>query len=314
MKVLLLGCSSIARRRVLPALAAMGHERVDIASVSTQATSLAGSPPFRLFRDYATALKRSDADVVYVSLINSLHAKWAAEALRSGYHVVVDKPACLSYGEVASLAELAARERRCLAEALVYPHHPQMAVALRLFEEAGTAPTRIVGTFSFPPLPPGDYRHRRDAGGGALWDLGPYAVSAGRIVFGVPPQDLIGRIAERRGDVDVAFAMLAGYTGGRDCIGLFGSSTGYVNRLEIMGPDLVVGIDRAFSPPKDIALELSVRRRDAQQRIHVPAADAFERFLGAYFDAVQNGRLDAFIAPMLADADALRTLRHSSMA
>lgn len=314
MKVLLLGCSGIARRRVLPALAALGHDSVDIASVSADTTSLVESPPFRIFRDYATALQRSDADVVYVSLINSLHARWTAEALKSGYHVVVDKPAALSHREVVSLAELAARERRCLAEALVYQHHPQIAVALGLFEEAGVAPKRIVGTFSFPPLPPGDYRHRRDAGGGALWDLGPYAVSAGRIVFGVPPLEMIGRIAERRGEVDTAFAMLAGYPDGRDCVGLFGSSTGYVNRLEMIGPDLVVGIDRAFSPPRDMALELSVRHRDAQRRIEVPAADAFERFLAVYFDAVLDGRFDAFVAPMLADADALRRLRDSSRA
>ncbi len=292
----------------------MGHDSVDIASVSTQATSIAESPPFRLFRDYSLALRRSDADVVYISLINSEHAKWAAEALKSGFHVVVDKPACLSLGETSSLVELAARERRCLAEALVYPHHPQIAIALQLFEEMGTIPTRIIGTFSFPALPPGNYRHHRNSGGGALWDLGPYAVSAGRIVFGVPPQDLIGRIAERRGEVDVAFAMLAGYSGDRDCVGLFGSSAGYVNRLEIMGQDLVIGIDRAFSPPRDMAMKLSVRHRDVQQQIHVPAADAFERFLAVYLDAVRHERFDAFISPMLADADALQRLRDSSIA
>src|ERR1700712_5987019 len=96
MNVLLLGYSSIAQRRVVPALAAIGAVAgIDIASVSK--TPAAGWPKAGThYRDYDEALARSGADLVYISLPNSMHDAWIAACLAAGKHVVVDKPATLT--------------------------------------------------------------------------------------------------------------------------------------------------------------------------------------------------------------------------
>jgi predicted dehydrogenase len=52
-----------------------------------------------VYEDYAEALRRSPAEVVYISLHNSAHYGWATKSLESGRHVNVDKPAFLTLRE-----------------------------------------------------------------------------------------------------------------------------------------------------------------------------------------------------------------------
>ena len=53
------------------------------------------------------ALKKSKTDVVYISLINSLHYYWAKKALNKNYHVIVDKPISENYSQAKNLIKIA---------------------------------------------------------------------------------------------------------------------------------------------------------------------------------------------------------------
>src|SRR5688500_19744482 len=126
MKLLLLGSSNIALRRVLPAARAVGLDRLDLACRS----GLRDRPPpvgmGRLFDRYDDALRSSDAQLVYISTSNELHAELAGLALSLGKHVVVDKPAALRLDDLLALTGQAAAAGLCLAEANVWGHHPQI--------------------------------------------------------------------------------------------------------------------------------------------------------------------------------------------
>ena len=226
MKVLVLGYSDIARRRVLPALRALGAERIDVASQSRTTPAPADAASIRLFCDYDVALQQTDATVVYISTVNSAHACWARKALDKGFHVIVDKPAFLGLDETHSLLELAAKQGRCIAEATVYAYHPRIAAALRVFDEFGTRPTRIVASFSFPSLSSLNFRHKRALGGGALWDLGAYAVTPGRIFFDASPVEILGRHSGTGAEVETVFSTIAVYQEARTYVGIFGYGTG----------------------------------------------------------------------------------------
>jgi predicted dehydrogenase len=311
MKILLLGYSDIARRRILPALRRVGITAIDVASRSAGAV-LPEHLPARLFEDYDQALRRTDAAIVYVSTVNSLHGHWARKALEAGFHVVVDKPACLGLQETCALVEVASRKGACLAEAITYLHHPQIEAARRQFENVGTAPTHILAAFSFPPLATANFRYRADLGGGALCDLGPYAATVGRIFFHDPPVNIVAHTTERRGPVETSFSMLTLYSEGRTCAGSFGFTTGYVNRLDLFGPGMTIGIDRAFSPPADRALEIAVRHHDQLTNVHIPASDSFAVFLDEVLTAIASGKASLFASRMLEDAQALDRLRASA--
>ena len=71
MRLLILGYSSIAERRVIPAAAnVVAIDEISIASKSRPQPE--GWPKAgRFFRDYDAALRDSDADIVYLSLPNA---------------------------------------------------------------------------------------------------------------------------------------------------------------------------------------------------------------------------------------------------
>ncbi|HWB95995.1 MAG TPA: Gfo/Idh/MocA family oxidoreductase [Bryobacteraceae bacterium] len=307
MKVLLLGYSDIAKRRVLPALRSLGAA-VDIASRSTAAIESSG----RWFRDYDTAISQTDAELVYISTVNNGHAQWTRRALEAGRHVAVDKPAFLTLEETHQLLELADRRRLCLAEATVYGYHPQCAMVREVFREAGATPTRLIAAFSVPPLSPQNFRYRAELGGGALWDLGPYAVTPGRIFFESPPSGIHAWRLSANDEVDTSFSMVGVYPDGRSCIGSFGYTTGYINRLDIIGPGVVVTMDRAFSPPPDLPMRLTVRRLNQVTAIEVPPSDSFRLFFDHLFSAIQGRNDRSFSQHLLADAEALHHLRESA--
>jgi dTDP-3,4-didehydro-2,6-dideoxy-alpha-D-glucose 3-reductase len=304
MKALLLGYSSIARRRVLPALAAIGVRHIDVAS-RTRAGNLALPEGLsgHVFGEYADALRNSEAELVYVSTINSLHAELAAAALEGGRHVVIDKPAATNLEDVRLLVHLARERARLLAEATVYGYHPQIAAARGVFEEAGIRPTRLVAAFSFPPMPPENFRQSAELGGGAMLDLGPYAVSVGRLFFREPPLEIVARGSYS------AFSLLATYSGDRSLAGHFGMTTGYINRLDALGPDTTVTIDRVFTTTSDMICNIGINRRNQHRTISVPPADSFAIFLSAVFQAINSGEMLPFAEVMLADAEALDRLR-----
>lgn len=305
MKALLLGYSSIARRRVLPAFAAIGVRDVDVASRSGRVTmpeGLSGS----IFHDYADALRDSEAGLVYISTVNSLHAELGLAALESGRHLVIDKPAATELSDVRRLVELAGQKSLLLAEATVYGHHPQIALARGVFDEVGIMPTHLVAAFSFPPVPPDNFRRRAELGGGSLLDLGPYAISVGRLFFRDAPLEIISRASFD------AFSLLATYPGNRTLAGHFGMTTGYVNRLEILGPDTTVAIERAFTTTPDLVCKLRVNHRDVHRTIEVPPSDSFAIFLSDVFRAIESGGIRHFAEVMLADAQALERLRVAS--
>ena len=313
MHLLILGCSSIVTRRVLPAALACGRiHRISLASRTT-----ADSPvPDRvtLYRDYDDAINASGADVAYVSGVNAAHAEWIARALTAGLHVMVDKPAVLDVASAESVVALARRVRRGIGEATVFAFHPQIAALRALVPPADLASTRATASFSVPPLPPSDFRYRHELGGGSLYDLGPYAAATSRLLFGEAPATVACMVLSTRGApaVDTSFSMLLTYPGGGSLAGHYGFVTTYQNRLSVLSGSRVVDAERIFSTPPELACAIRVREPEGERIVAVPAADAFTLFLEAFTAAVDRGDFEAFESALLEDARLIARLRDAS--
>jgi predicted dehydrogenase len=306
LRVLILGHSSIVRKRIRPALAAIPEiETVEIAS---------RHDPEADHRDYEGALARSDAELVYVSVVNSEHACWVERALESDRHVVVDKPAFTTFEDAKRLVALARGRNLCLAEATVYSHHPQIQAIRDCFARAGSAPTRIEASFSFPPLPASDFRYRRALGGGALSDLGPYAVSPGRVFWGERPLDVECRILSTGGPdaIDTSFSMMLRYADGRSVVGHFGFTTAYRNRLSLLGPACGLDVDRIFTTPEDLENECAVTRPTGVERLKLPAGDAFADFMRDVVARIREADFEVCYEALLSDGFVLDRMRRSA--
>jgi predicted dehydrogenase len=315
MDVLILGFSSLVQRRVAPALRALPTiGRVDLATHKAAGRLRVEWGDGALFEDYQQALERSNAELVYVSQVNSEHVPWTHRALEAGKHVVVDKPAFLGTKPTEAVLNLAARCGRCIAEATVWTYHPQVLLAQQLFAKSGAAPKRITAEFCFPALETSNFRHQRALGGGALWDVGPYAVTVGRVFYGEEPQDLACRILEYDGPdhLETAFSILATYSGGRSVVGQYGFNSVYRNRLDLLGESLGVEIDRVFTTPPDLVNDLRVTMPTGVTTEAAPAGDAFALFFDHVRERIEAGDWSGLTADLLSDARVLDRLRQTA--
>jgi len=315
MDVLIIGLSSLVTRRVLPALKTLSQvDRIDVATRrGANLTTRKEWTHGHVYQDYADALKRTPAQLVYVSLVNSEHERWTQAALEQGKHVVVDKPAFLGAKRAERMVELAAKHDLCLAEATVFGYHPQLRIPRQMLADAGRSTLRISMVLSFPPMDPGNFRYQAALGGGALWDVGPYLVATSRIFFGSEPVTVDCRVLGRSDtNVEIAFTALGTFPGGGSLVGQFGFDTAYVNRLQLIDRTHIIEIDRAFTTPADYANTVRVTGADGPLSVDVAPADSFRCFFEHVLGQIAAHDPRGLAADLLADSRLLERYRHAA--
>ena len=127
---------------------------------------------------------------------NHLHVEWSVRALEAGKHVLCEKPLCLSATDVLTLIAARDRSGRHIEEAFSYRNHPQWAKIARAAGGAARSARRAPCTCTLAKqfLDPNDIRNNPDQGGGALYDLGSYTISACSAAFGRAPKRVIAAI------------------------------------------------------------------------------------------------------------------------
>jgi dTDP-3,4-didehydro-2,6-dideoxy-alpha-D-glucose 3-reductase len=304
MRLLILGYSSIAERRVIPAAANV----VEIAEVSIASRSRSQPVSWpkagRFFDDYETALRESNADIVYLSLPNAMHEQWVMRALAAGKHVVVDKPAMVTREGSERAVREARRVKRVLAEATVFGYHRHFERLARFFAENGPL-THVAAQFIIPPLPIGNFRNYPDLGGGCLLDMGPYAAATMRILGGGSPSLITALAGGQHPEtgVDMGFSVQARLQNGGIFSGHFSFEGEYQNRLLVVGRSGSVMIERAFSSPADYQVEWRQRVRNIEGVVTFEAADTFARFLEVVACGIVSGDHEGFYGDLMSDAE-----------
>jgi predicted dehydrogenase len=182
-----LSTAKIGVEKVLPAMQRAAHvELRAIASRSLETARAAakalGIP--RAYGSYAELLADPEIEAVYNPLPNHLHVPMTLEAARAGKHVLCEKPIALDAAQAGEL-------RACkglVMEAFMVRFHPQWLHARDLVRKGRIGPLRAVQVFfSYFLEDPGNVRNQADIGGGGLYDIGCYAIVAGRFFFEADP-------------------------------------------------------------------------------------------------------------------------------
>ena len=151
-------------------------------------------------------ITHNNVDAIYIPLANEEHTEIALKAIREKKHVLIEKPMAIKSEEVKILIEEAAKNNVKIMEGFMYAFHPQFDRIMN------TIKSNILGDisyahsmFSFPIKPARFYRIDRsmENGGGALWDIGPYAIHTIRQCFKENPQRVkaIAKLNEHGADI-----------------------------------------------------------------------------------------------------------------
>lgn len=259
-RVGVLGCSSIARRKFIPALLESAHASL---------AALAGREPERCaamvpglpvtIMTYQELLCDPNIDLVYISLPNHLHEEWSIAALEHGKHVLCEKPLGLSAASVARMLAAADRHGRLLYENLMYLQHPQHK-AVKEFIRSGRIGRvqSLRSEFSFPGPSEGDFRLDPFMGGGAFNDMNRYPLSAALFFLkGKEHRFLRGSVETRNG---LTLSLQAdSITGSGELFSfLTAFNRPYRSFYEIIGERGIIRVERAFTTPADMENRVAV--------------------------------------------------------
>lgn len=186
-----LGAAWIAPSALIqPARDVAGVEVIAIAARdSARAKAFARRHRVPTIHDSYDALINDPAlDAVYIPLPNSLHAHWTLKALEAGKHVLCEKPLASNEAEARSVVEKARVRGLVLFEAMHYRFHPLCQRLKERLTDGSLGTIQRIETWAcFPIFRTTDIRYRLELGGGALMDLGCYAVNLARFLAGAEP-------------------------------------------------------------------------------------------------------------------------------
>ncbi|MDI3422922.1 Gfo/Idh/MocA family protein [Streptomyces luteolus] len=314
-RVGVLGCAEIARRRMLPALDRCPDTRVTAVASRDPARAAATAEPYgaRVLPGYAALLAAPDVDAVYVPLPLALHAEWTEAALRAGKHVLAEKPLTADADRTAELCALARARGLALMENVMFVHHGQHTRVRQLVADGALGELRSFrAEFTVPRRPEGDIRLSPELGGGALWDTGVYPLRAAQHLLG-PDLAVVGAVAAATSGsaVDTAgSALLRRTTDGVAAHVSWGLDHAYRSGYELTGSAGRLTLDMAFTPPAGHRPVVHLHDASGSREYVLEAEDQVANTVAEFAAAVRRGTAPQ--ADTLAQARLLADVRRAA--
>ncbi len=146
----------------------------------------------RAYGSYEELLADKEIEAVYIPLPNNLHGEWIKKSADAGKHIICEKPLALSAEEAKESIEYAKSRGVKLMEAFMYQLHPQWQRAKELVSVGEIGEVHTIHTrFFYYLIDPTNIRNRLETGGGALRDIGCYAISIARFLLDQEPKRVI---------------------------------------------------------------------------------------------------------------------------
>jgi len=157
----------------------------------------------RVHDTYEDVVTDSDVDAIYNPLPNGLHGRYTLAALAAGKPVLCEKPLTANAEEAEKVARAAGEHGLVVMEAFHYRYHPLVERILEILRGGELGELRRIDVRACIPLPlPRDIRYQLRLAGGALMDIGCYAVHQARTLAGEEPEVVSARAKCIRPEVD----------------------------------------------------------------------------------------------------------------
>ena len=154
------------------------------ADSARKAASQLGIP--KAYGSYDELLADPEIEAIYNPLPNHLHVSLTLKAAAAGKHVLCEKPIALNAEEARQLE--AAAGKVLIMEAFMVRFHPQWLRARELVRGGTIGTLRAIQfLFCYSNTDAANIRNQADIGGGALYDIGCYPITAGRYFFEAEP-------------------------------------------------------------------------------------------------------------------------------
>ncbi len=192
-----LGCGVIANEMAV-ALENMGKKLYGVANrTHDKAVSFAQKYGVEVVYDtYDDAMEDPNVDIIYLTTPHNTHYGFMKKALENGKHLLVEKSITLNSDELEEMIELAKEKNLILAEAMTIWHMPIYKKLWSLVESGKLGKVQMI-TLNFGSFKEYNMKNRffnMDLAGGAMLDIGVYALSIVRSFMDSCPDQLVSQM------------------------------------------------------------------------------------------------------------------------
>jgi len=306
----------IGRVAVIPALQRARNARLvaiasrTLARAQEEARRL-GIP--RAYGSYDGLLEDAEIHAVYIPLPNTLHREWTLRCAAAGKHVLCEKPLAVSAADGEAMIAGCRRHGVALMEAFMYRFHPRTERVLQIVAAGGLGEIRLVrASFTYPARDPRTgIRFDPNLGGGALYDVGCYAVNICRAVLGDPNDVVASGSIGPTGVEEVAAGALR-FDDGRVAVVDCGLTLPRRQEYEIVGAagHLTVPAPDAFLPG-EADTEIHLVRGAEREVVTIRGVDQSQRMVEHFGDVLSGAPLALPPEDAVGNARTLEALHRS---
>lgn len=134
-------------------------------------------------------------DIIYITSPHNTHYEFMKKALEHGKHILVEKSITLNSRELDEMIELAAEKKLVLAEAMTIWHMPIYKKLWEIVQSGQLGKVQII-TMNFGSFKEYNMSNRffnMNLAGGAMLDIGVYALSIVRSFMEEKPEDIVSQ-------------------------------------------------------------------------------------------------------------------------
>lgn len=294
----ILSTSDFAERKFIPGL--KKSPMIEVAAVASR--DLARAESFaqrcgisRAYGSYEALLADPTIDVIYNPLPNSMHVEWTRKAAEAGKHVLCEKPMGIDAHELTVLAELASEVH--IAEGFMVRFHPQWTETRDVVRSGRLGRvSHMHVAFSYHNVDGDNIRNKADVGGGAMYDIGCYAIVAARWFMGADPVRVTAMIdRDPEFGTDRVTSAILDFGDARLCTMQVSTQAVFHQRVNVYGTTGRLELTIPFNqPPADLVTYLihdgqSADGLDADRHV-VAAADHYTLQADAFSQRVRTER------------------------
>ena len=150
----------------------------------------------KVYQEIDQVFEDPDVDIIYISTPHNTHINYLRKALAAGKHVLCEKSITLNSEELEEAIQLAEENHVKLAEAMTIFHMPIYRKLSEIVESGKLGPLKVI-QMNFGSYKEYDMTNRffnRNLAGGALLDIGVYALSFVRWFMTSQPTDMVSQV------------------------------------------------------------------------------------------------------------------------
>lgn len=192
-----LGCGVIANQ-LAEAFAKQGRTLYAVAN-RTHEKAVAFAQKYNIEKVYSViedVFTDENVDIIYISTPHNTHISYIIQALKNGKHVLCEKSITLNEQELKQAVALAKQNHVILAEAMTIYHMPVYQKVKEVIDSG------VLGELRFLQVNFGSYKEydmknrffNKNLAGGALLDIGVYALSFARWFFTQKPDQITSHV------------------------------------------------------------------------------------------------------------------------